>query len=236
MEQQTTMLDLREVPSSHLQSAAFYTLREMKRSQVVILLTADEPSLVMQSLNLQLRHNLAYEIREVEGGWQVDVQRREDVAVQDVPDALTRDHKRLNALLGSAIQYLNRGDAAGAVPLLQDFASVLKRHIEVEDGLLAPLLAPAGEQPQDAPQPIMQREHVEILAQLSLIEECLAQDPLPAGELAAYSSILSGTMAKHEYREENNLFPQWQRALNGMSTVEQKEIMARVEAMLLKEG
>ncbi len=232
MEQQTTTLDLREERSSHLQSAAFYTLKEMARGQTVILLTADEPSLVMQSLNLQFRHNLAYEIAAVEGGWQVDVRRREDVAVQDVPDALTRDHKRLNALLGSAIQYLNRGDAAGAAPLLHDLAAVLKRHIEVEDGLLAPLLAPAGEQPQDAPQAIMQREHGEILTQLSLIEECLTQDPLPAGELAAYSSILSGTLAKHEYREENNLFPQWQRALARKATAEQKEIMSRVETLL----
>jgi len=206
----STTLDLRDEPSSHLQSAAFYTLREMARGQTVILLTAEEPSLMMQSLNLQFRHNLAYGIRAVAGGWRVDVQRREDVAVEDVPDALTRDHKRLNSLLGNAIQTLNRGDAAGA----------------------APLLAPAGVLPQDAPQAIMQREHGDILAQWSLIEECLAQDPLPAGELAAYSAILSGTLAKHEFREENNLFPQWQRVLNGMSTVEQKGIMSRVEAML----
>lgn len=232
MKQQTATLDLRKEISSHVQSAAFYTLRDMTRGQAVILLTAEEPSLMMQSLNLQLRHNLAYGIRAVEGGWRVDVQRREDVPVQDVPDALMRDHKRMDALLGSAIQHLNRGDAAGAAPLLHDFAAVLKRHVEVEDGLLAPLLAPAGAQPQDAPQAIMQREHGEILAQLSLIEECLAQDPLPAGELAAYSSILSGTMAKHEYREENNLFPQWQRALIRKTTVEQKEIMSRVETLL----
>ncbi len=155
MEQQTTTLDLRDERSSHLQSAAFYTLRDMARGQSVIVLTAEEPSLM-------------------------------------------RDHKRLNALLGGAIQHLNRGDAAGAAPLLHDLAAVLKRHIEVEDGLLAPLLAPAEAQPHDAPQVIMQREHGEILAQLSLIEECLAQDPLPVGELAAYSSILSGTLAKHE--------------------------------------
>ncbi len=164
MEQQTTTLDLRDERSSHLQSAAFYTLRDMARGQSVIVLTAEEPSLM-------------------------------------------RDHKRLNALLGGAIQHLNRGDAAGAAPLLHDLAAVLKRHIEVEDGLLAPLLAPAEAQPHDAPQVIMQREHGEILAQLSLIEECLAQDPLPVGELAAYCSIMSGTLAKHEYREENNLFP-----------------------------
>jgi len=232
MEQQTTTLDLRDERSSHLQSAAFYTLRDMARGQSVIVLTAEEPSLMMQSLNLQMRHNLSYEVRAVEDGWRVDVQRREDVAVQDVPDALMRDHKRLNALLGGAIQHLNRGDAAGAAPLLHDLAAVLKRHIEVEDGLLAPLLAPAEAQPHDAPQVIMQREHGEILAQLSLIEECLAQDPLPVGELAAYCSIMSGTLAKHEYREENNLFPQWQRTLARKTTVAQKEIMSRVEMML----
>jgi uncharacterized protein (DUF2249 family) len=213
MEHQTTTLDLREERSSHLQSAAFYTLSEMAQGQSVILLIAEEPSLMMQSLNLQMRHNLSYEIRAAEDGWRVEVRRREDVAVQDVPDALMRDHKRMNALLGSAIQHLNRGDAAGAAPLLHDLAAVLKRHIEIEDGLLAPLLAPAVVQPHDAPQVIMHREHGEILAQLSLIEECLAQEPLPTGELAAYSSILSGTLAKHEYREENNLFPRWYAAL-----------------------
>jgi len=42
-----------------------------------------------------------------------------------------------------------------------------------------------------------------------LVEEVLAVEPVDGSELRGYCAILSGTLAKHEYREERNLFPLW---------------------------
>lgn len=230
MEQQTTTLDLREERSSRVQGAAFYALRSLARGSTVILLTAEEPSLMMRSLDLQLRNNLAWHISATAQGWRIEVRHRGDAAVVDVLDLLSRDHKRLDALLAQGMRLVDQADAAAAAPLLREFAGALARHVGAEDEVLMPLFGmPAAE---DAPAAIMRREHDEILAQLAAIADCLAADAPEAGELSAYCAILSGTLAKHEYREENNLFPQWQVTLARKTTAEQKEIMSRVETLL----
>lgn len=234
MAESAVTLDLRGEPASRVQSVAFYTLKSLMRGGTAILLTADEPSLMMQSLDLQLRHNLAWRISASAPGWRVEVQHRADVAPQDVLDLLTRDHKRLDALLAQAMQLVNQGAIPAATPLLHALAAALARHVEAEDKLLAPFLG-APEDRADAPATIMQREHHEILAQLELIAESLAEKMPQAGEIGAFCAILSGTLAKHEYREENHLFPQWRRAWARMMAVEQKEMMARAQT-LLEEG
>ena len=221
-----SIFDLRSEPASRVQSAAFYMLRNLARGGAVILLTAEEPSLMMQSLDLQLRHNLAWRISAAEQGWRVEVRHRADAAPQDVLDLLTRDHKRLDALLAQAMRLVNQGDVTAAAPLLRELGTALRRHVEIEDGVLAPAFGMSDTR-NDAPAAIMQREHHEILGQLEAIAESLAQSAPPAGEVGAFCAILSGTLAKHEYREENNLFPQWRRALKALPENAQAELLAR---------
>jgi uncharacterized protein (DUF2249 family) len=221
-------LDLRHEPGSRVQSAAFYALKDLARGNVVVLLTTDEPSLMMQSLDLQLRHNLAWTISSSEPGWRVEVRHRADSVPLDVLDLLTRDHQHLDALLAQAMRLVNQADISAATPLLREFAVALERHVAVEDAMLALF----SETRADEPVTIMQREHQEILGQFALIGECLAADPPQAGEIGAFCSILSGTLAKHEYREENNLFPQWRRAWARLTAAERNEMMARAQTLL----
>ena len=224
-------LDLRDEPTSRVQGAAFYALKGLVRGGAMILFTAEEPSLMMQSLDLQLRHNLAWHIGAAERGWRVEVRHRADAAPQDVLDLLERDHKRLDALLAQAMRLVNQGDVGAATPLLREFAAALERHVEAEDKVLTPnFRIPECDA---EPSAIMQREHHEILRQLAIVRECLAVEPPQAGEIGAFCAILSGTLAKHEYREENNLFPQWRRALKSLPENAQAELLARVESALV---
>ena len=232
MAESAVTLDLRSEPASRVQSVAFYTLKALTRGGTVVLFTADEPSLMMQSLDLQLRNNLAWRVSESAPGWRVEVQHRADAAPQDVLDLLTRDHKRLDALLAWALQRVNQGDIPAATPLLHEFAAALTRHVEVEDKVLAPSFGVPDER-NDAPATIMRREHHEILAQLEVIAESLAEKIPQAGEIGAFCAILSGTLAKHEYREENNLFPRWRRALKSLPENAQAELLARAESALV---
>jgi len=55
-------VDLTGEPASRLQSAVFYALKELAPGQSVVLVTAQEPTLMMQSLDLQLGHKLAWAI------------------------------------------------------------------------------------------------------------------------------------------------------------------------------
>lgn len=129
-----------------------------------------------------------------------------------------------------ALQMLNRSDAVAAAPLLGAFAGALRRHMQAEDEVLAPAFRAAAS--ADSPLAIMLREHGEIRAQLCAVEECLAEEAPDLGEAGAYCAILSGTLAKHEHREESNLFPLWRAQLARLPAARREELMARVNEAL----
>lgn len=223
--------DLRGEAKAHLTGAALDAVRAVKPGSTVTLLLEAEPSLLMKSLNLQLRENLVWEIEPSAQGWRVTVRHREDVAAGDVLALLAADHKQIDGLLAAALAALNRGDLTAALPLLQRFAAALKRHVAFEDGELAQAMG-AARAPADAPPAIMLREHGEIAQQLGLVEEALAAEPADASELAVYCAILSGTLAKHEYREEHQLFPLWQAQLLRRDAAERQRLLERGQAAI----
>lgn len=234
MTEASRIVDLCGEPASRVQGTAFYALKDLARGERVVLVLAQEPSLMMQSLDLQLRHKLAWDCVEADGRWRVEVRHRDDAPPRDVIELLARDHLRLDALFVRALQSLNRGDASGAATLLRAFAGALRRHMQCEDAVLAPEFGIAGT--PDSPLAIMLRDHGELRGQLAVIEECLAADPPQPGEIGAFCAILSGTLAKHEHREESNLFPLWRGQLARLPAAQQQELMARVGVVLRGDG
>jgi len=227
--------DLRGERTGHVIGAALDRVRAVRPGVAVTLILAEEPSLLMASLNLQLRENLVWDIVEADGAWRVTVRHREDVVATDVLALLAADHKRIDGLLARALGLLNMGDAAAAVPVLREFVVALNRHVGFEDGELAVSLG-AAQAAADQPAAIMLREHREIAQQLVLVEEALASEPVDASELGVYCAILSGTLAKHEYREEHNLFPLWRVALSRRSEGERTSLLGRAREALASPG
>lgn len=208
-ETQVTLVDLTTTPQSRVQTAAFYAIRQLAPGGSVVLATAQDPALMMQSIDLQLRNALAWDIAADGRIWRTTVRYRGDIAPRDALDVLTRDHHRLDGMLGRGMRLANQGDSAASAPVLLEFALALKRHIAFEDEELTPRLAGAHADAVTA----MRREHAEILGQLAAVEECLGAAAPDGGELGIFAGMLSGTLAKHEYREEHQLFPQWRAAL-----------------------
>ncbi|MEW6314718.1 MAG: hemerythrin domain-containing protein [Pseudomonadota bacterium] len=228
-------VDLRGEAPELVQTAAFYAVKEVAAGETIVLLTAQEPGLMMQSLDLQLRHGLSWLIeRQGEAQWRVEVRRREETAPQDVFDLLMREHKAIDELFARALHLINAGEVAQAAPLLAEFGRRLRRHVEVENNLLAPRFAAptATMATGDDPLSIMLREHGEILAQLALIEACFAEGLPQAQETAPFFAILSGTLAKHEYREETLLFPLWQAALARAPEMARAQLLREVGGRL----
>jgi uncharacterized protein (DUF2249 family) len=203
-------LDLRDEADSRLALAALGALRELRPGGELRVITREDPTLLLESLNLQLRDALRWELGARAAYWEASVRLAEDAAPRDVLDTLRRDHRRLDGLLARALRRLNAGDVAGARPLLDDFSTGLRRHARAENELLAPALGP---RPVVEPLEIMLREHDELLLQLDAVESCFAEAPAgqppEAWEIEPFVAILSGTLAKHEYREESQLFPLW---------------------------
>ena len=225
-------VDLCNIASSRLQIAALQSVTGLQRGETLHLLIGEEPSLLLQSLNLQLRQRLNWQISTiVPGQWQVLIRHREDVAPVDLMDILSRDHQRLDELFGVALQRVNADKVSAAIPLIMAFAAGLKRHVQVENEILAPGFRVANADPLAT----MLHEHDDILLQMAIIESyCTAEVLVPAWELSPFLAILSGTMAKHENREEQNLFPHWDIALRKASPEDREALLARVRQVLLQ--
>jgi hypothetical protein len=198
----------------------------------VTLVTAADPALVLESLNLQLRDALAWETAADAGAWRATVRRRADTAPAGAIDALIRDHHRLDELFAVALRRVNANDLEAARPLVAEFATGLRRHLDVENELLARELPGVAAPDGTDHVAVMRREHDEILAQLAEVESALGADAPEAWEVEPFVAILSGTLAKHEYREEANLFPHWQAALARLGPERRDALLAAVQSAL----
>ncbi|GIX27324.1 MAG: hypothetical protein KatS3mg123_1205 [Burkholderiales bacterium] len=232
MAETAKIIDLQGEPESRVRTAAFYALRDLARGERATVLTREEPTLVLEAVNLQLRGRLAWRVFPEGGAWRAEVGLKEDAPPQDAIDLLTRHHASLDRLFVRALERVNDGAVAEAAPLLASFAAGLRAHIAFEDGVLALRLAVPASPAGDDPLSIMLREHREILVQLALLEECLAQEPPDRAEVGAFCAILSGTLAKHEHREENHLFPLWRLGLDRLPPAERRRLLDDLLARL----
>lgn len=205
----STTLDLRTLPEREQPLALIALLDDLAPGGVIELHAGESPEFLLQRVNVKLRGALAWELDHSAEGWRARVRRSEDTPPRDVLDLLQRDYHRLDALLGRALRQLNAGDVAAAEPLLVAFAQGLRRHLHAEDEILVHALTgdalPALE--------TMLREHRALLEQLAAVESGLRDVPggaqPEAWELEPFVALLTGTLAKHEHREENAVLPAW---------------------------
>lgn len=228
----STPVDLRELPEREQPLALIALLNDLAPGGVLELQAAESPEFLLQRVNVKLRGALAWEIAQTAGRWTARVRRAEDTPPRDVLDLMQRDHHRLDALLGRALRQLNGGDLAAAEPLLTTFARGLRRHLHAEDQILLHALA-AGAVPALE---IMLREHRELLEQLSLVESGLRDAPAAARpeawELEPFVALLTGTLAKHEHREEGSVFPLWAARHAALSEDAAAALLGRVQELL----
>jgi len=223
-------IDLRDEPRPRM--AAFANLQEKGTDQPLEFVFADEPTLLMQAVALMLRNRIHWEITEAaDGAYRVRVVDRDTVEPETLTDLLSRDHERLDRLFAIALQHANKGEIAEAKPLIESCYQGLQRHIYCENEVLAPHFGiPEGGDSESDPSHQMIHEHDNILGELDQIRELAAMEELAdASMIAALMGILSGSLAKHEGREESNLFPRWDAALKRHP---EPELLDRAKAIL----
>ncbi len=216
---------------AHPRLAAYAAVRERTGGEPLELLLGEEPSLLMQAVALMVRNRIHWEITDSgEQGWRVRVVDREQVPPSSLTDLLARDHERVDRLFALALQHANRGETAATAALVESCYQGLRRHIYLENHILAPRFGiPAGG-PRRDPTNQMIDEHDTILAELGEIRELAGGGTTAdASMLAALMGILSGALAKHEGREEQNLFPQWEAALK---RTPDPDLLERAKAVL----
>lgn len=225
--------DLTHTAAGHLQTAVFYEIKDMPRGDTVTVLFAEDPAIVLHSLNLQLRNNLRWETsRTAAGQWLTVIHRAEDVLPVDVLDALKRDHKRLDAMFAQVIHLTDQANLIQAHAIMQAFIEGLRRHFAVEHDILAKAIrTPPNAMGQD-PTAAMMQEHNEILQQSVMIESGFEEIDATPGSVSPLLAILAGYLSKHEYREEASLFPIWTGAINQAPESARLALFKQVMAIL----
>ena len=226
-------VDLSPLPPSQVQTAVYYEVRDLARGQARAFIFSVEPAMLLDSVNLQMRGRLRWEITALPPDrWRAMVRRVEDVPVADVMDALRRDHQRLDELFSRALHLSDAGRVAEAEPVVRAFVAALERHLGVESELLARAIRVPPDASGQDPTAVMLAQHDQILREARAIAATFTEGVTEAAEVSPLFAILAGTLAKHEVREEASLFPHWGAALRGAPAAVQADLLRRVSAAL----
>lgn len=125
-----------------------------------------------------------------------------------VREYLSSDHRRLDGLMESCRDLVEKGEMEGAGRAFAEFRSGLMRHIKIEEGLVFPVFESAtGLTRSSGPTAVMRQEHEEIIRLLGLIVELFdSASPTPA-EFSSLRSALVGLLRQHNDKEERILYP-----------------------------
>ena len=225
-------LDLTALTDSRLAAAVYEALKDLPPGEEARVHCSDNPELALKSVNLQLRDGLRWQLETQDAVWTVRVRRTEDVAPRDVPDALLRDHRRLDKLFAQAIHLTDAGRLDAAEASLAAFVAGIDKHFRVENDVLAAAIPAPPRAAGANPVAEMVREHGEILDQARMIAAGFAEEERDADTLGALLAILAGYLAKHEQREEAQVFPLWQGALARASERDREALLKRVLEIL----
>ena len=199
------VIDVCGMPYAVAQPLIYAATIRLAIGQQVRVLADTDPSAMMRAVAFQLRDAISWRFETDGKLWQIDIRPRAEAEAKDVVDLLTWDHYRLDCQFADILAAANQNRITDAETLFSDYWIGLRRHVHLENNILGPILG-GGE--IKGPLADMLLEHDSIIVQSKLVEETLMEKDY--GMLPAICAVLSGSLAKHENREENTLFPIWQ--------------------------
>ncbi len=201
----SSVLDVRGMTYTEAQPLVYAAAIRLAVGQRLQVLADTDPAAMMRAVAFQLRDAISWSVETDDQLWQVSVRPRAEAEAKDVVDLLTWDHYRLDRQFAFVLAAANENRVADAEKIFKDYWIGLRRHVHLENNLLGPALG-GGE--EKGPLADMLFEHDSIIVQSRLVEETF--DEKDYGMLPAICAMLSGSLAKHENREESTLFPIWQ--------------------------
>ncbi|MEY2340518.1 hemerythrin domain-containing protein [Acidithiobacillus sp. IBUN Pt1247-S3] len=222
----TLSLDLRGVPDAKAGPLLFTAAQRLGLGQKITLQIDRDPHTLLRATAFQLRDAISWTVNGAGHDWQAEVLPRKEAEAKDVVDLLTWDHYRLDRQFADVLAAANGNRIQEAESIFQDYWIGLRRHVHMENYILGPVLG-GGE--KKGPLADMLFEHDSIIHQSRLVDETFQEQDY--GMLPAICAMLSGSLAKHENREENTLFPIWQ-AANNQDKLRAEEFLLETKALL----
>jgi uncharacterized protein (DUF2249 family) len=226
VEASTLSLDLRGIPDAKAGPLLFSASQRLGIGQQIDLLIDRDPHTLLRATAFQLRDAISWAVHEADGQWRATVRPRKEAEAKDVVDLLTWDHYRLDRQFADVLAAANANRVQEAEAIFQDYWIGLRRHVHMENYILGPVLG-GGE--KKGPLADMLFEHDSLIQQSRIVDETFQEKDY--GMLPAICAMLSGSLAKHENREENTLFPIWQ-AANNQDKLRAEEFLSQTRALL----
>jgi len=221
------VLDLRLTPA-HITPYryAYSVLQELGPGQDMQIWSSEDPSLLMEQLQYQMRHALVWSATSDGREWLITIHKRGADELLPLGGTLRRDHETMDLQLVGALRLSGAHNWREAVVEVARLDHALRTHILLENELLAPLASVKAAEATA----IMRREHDDIVLQLDVIAEIRESPDDKCQELDTWLGLLAATLNKHEYREESLLFPSWERMIAQRS--DRESLLAEVRARL----
>jgi iron-sulfur cluster repair protein YtfE (RIC family) len=130
---------------------------------------------------------------------------------------LSWDHDRLDALLAQAFEPVLRGNLAAALPVFEELAEGLLRHIRIEEEILFPVFEQRSGM-LSGPTQVMRMEHRVLQRVLNRMRDALVAGDAEAARLG--HDDLVEILVAHHVKEEEVLYPLTDRSLPEQERVE----------------
>lgn len=126
-------------------------------------------------------------------------------ASESVLNFMQKDHARIHALVDATIEAAEQGEAQTFTAIVGLLSRLLRRHIEVEESLIIPVIGARHGQPR-GPASVLREEHLVVLNNLEFLEAEAMGLQGPTGEAIVRARGLDRTLKLHGDREEELVY------------------------------
>ncbi len=203
-----TVLDVRPLSPPERHPSIFNTFNSLEPGDSFVLVNDHDPKPLLYQF--QTEHEGEFEWWPLERGpeaWRVRIVKRRTKAVErDVTDYLQEDHRRLDHVFNSFQEAFKEDRWDEALASFKEFDLGLGRHIQAEEEILFPLFEEKTGMHDAGPTFVMRMEHTDIRDFLEKIMN--ATEARNREEAARATDMLVNTLADHNMKEEQILYPE----------------------------
>lgn len=203
-----TVLDVRPLSPPERHPSIFNTFNSLEPGDSFVLVNDHDPKPLLYQFQTEFEGE--FEWWPLERGpeaWRVRIVKRRTKAVErDVTDYLQEDHRRLDQIFNTFQEAFKEERWEEALTAFREFDLGLRRHIQAEEEILFPLFEEKTGMHDAGPTFVMRMEHTDIRDFLEKIMN--ATEARNREETARATDMLVNTLADHNMKEEQILYPE----------------------------
>ncbi|MBI2566758.1 MAG: DUF2249 domain-containing protein [Candidatus Schekmanbacteria bacterium] len=208
----TRELDVRTLPPFRRHPEIFALFDALKADEVFVLANDHSPKPLLYQFQAERPGRFDWSV--LEAGpvrCRVEIRRRSSEGTRRATEYLGGDHRRLDAIVPEVRRLVSESFFPEASDRFAEFSCGLSRHIDAEEQALFPTFERATGMTAGGPTFVMRDEHVEIRRLMDQTQGALAAADATRAQAALNG--LSATLATHNAKEEQILYPMTDQAL-----------------------